>query len=265
MVVTTTSTARTRAFLARPDALQLASRGPMTPDHVIRTKRVPMLGRDVEAYARDYRAYFDRHRARSAQPLVMLDPAPRVVIDAELGLLAVGRTARNAAIASDIALHTLDAIERANALEEWQALPEGDLFDVEYWELEQAKLARAGAPALFAGEVALVTGGASGIGRATVEALRGAGRGGDCPRPQPRDHGVDNHRPARYRVRRNQRSRDRACARARRRPLRRTRHARPERRCVPTLEPRRVALARSVAPRDGRERRRQSLGTPRQR
>jgi rhamnose utilization protein RhaD (predicted bifunctional aldolase and dehydrogenase)/NAD(P)-dependent dehydrogenase (short-subunit alcohol dehydrogenase family) len=172
MVVTTTSTPRTRAFLARPDALQLASRGPMTPDHVIRTKRVPMLGRDVEAYARDYRAYFDRHRVRSAQPLTMLDPAPKVVIDAELGLLTVGRTARDAAIGSDIALHTLDAIERANALEEWQALPEGDLFDIEYWELEQAKLARAGAPALFAGEVALVTGGASGIGRATVEALR---------------------------------------------------------------------------------------------
>ena len=85
------------------DAAELVVRGPLTPDHVIRTKRVPMLGRDVNAYARDYRAYFDRNRSRSAQPLTMLDAAPRVVIDPELGLLTAGRTARDAAIASDIA------------------------------------------------------------------------------------------------------------------------------------------------------------------
>ena len=175
MIVASTSTARTRAFLTRPDAAELVVRGPLTPDHVIRTKRVPMLGRDVNAYARDYRAYFDRNRSRSAQPLTMLDAAPRVVIDPELGLLTAGRTARDAAIASDIACHTIDAIERASALDEWQALPEPDLFDVEYWELEQAKLGRSEPPAPFAGEVALVTGGASGIGNATVAALRNLG------------------------------------------------------------------------------------------
>jgi NAD(P)-dependent dehydrogenase (short-subunit alcohol dehydrogenase family) len=175
MIVTTTSTPRTRAFLVRDDAVELAGRGPMTPDHVIRTKRLPMFGRDVHAYARAYEAYFERQRARTARALTMLDPAPRVVVDPELGLLTAGRTARDAAIAADIALHTIDAIERADALDDWLALPEGDLFDVEYWELEQAKLARTGAPPVFAGEVALVTGGASGIGRATVAALRAQG------------------------------------------------------------------------------------------
>jgi rhamnose utilization protein RhaD (predicted bifunctional aldolase and dehydrogenase)/NAD(P)-dependent dehydrogenase (short-subunit alcohol dehydrogenase family) len=175
MILSTTTTPRTRAFLARPDATQLATRGPMTPDHVIRTKRTPMIGRDVDAYARDYHAYFERNRSRTARPLVMLDPAPRVVIDPDLGLLTAGRTPKDAVIAADIALHTIDAIERATALDAWSALAEGDLFDVEYWELEQAKLARAGGPAMFAGEIAVVTGAASGIGRAVVQALRAEG------------------------------------------------------------------------------------------
>src|SRR5262249_21246888 len=141
----------------------------------IRTKRVPLVGRDVAAYAREYVQYFERNRDRSSQPLVMLDSAPRVVLDAEYGLLTGGRTATDAAIARDIALHTLDAIERAEALDSWAALDEADLFDVEYWELEQAKLAGRGAPPPFAGEIALVTGAASGIGRAIADAFLAAG------------------------------------------------------------------------------------------
>ncbi len=175
MVLATTSTGRSRSFLARADAAELVARGPMTPDHVIRTKRIPMIGRDVQSYANQYREYFERNRARSPLALRMLDAAPRVVVDSDLGLLTAGRTAKDAAIASDIVLHTLDAIERATALDAWQALSEGDLFDVEYWELEQAKLARAGAPAAFAGEIALVTGAASGIGKAVASALRNQG------------------------------------------------------------------------------------------
>ncbi|MCU1428006.1 MAG: short-chain dehydrogenase/reductase [Actinomycetia bacterium] len=175
LIVESTRTARTAAFLARDDHAELASRGPMTPDHVIRTKRVPLIGRDVATYVADYVRYFERNQSRSHAPLTMLDPAPRVVLDRELGLLTAGRTARDAAVARDIALHTLDAIERADALDAWAALPEGDIFDVEYWELEQAKLARQGAPAQFAGEIALVTGAASGIGRATAVAFLEAG------------------------------------------------------------------------------------------
>jgi rhamnose utilization protein RhaD (predicted bifunctional aldolase and dehydrogenase)/NAD(P)-dependent dehydrogenase (short-subunit alcohol dehydrogenase family) len=175
MILTTTCTPRTAAFLARDDHAELAARGPLTPDHVIRTKRVPLIGRDVAAYATEYERYFERNANRSRLPLTMLDPAPRVVVDRELGVMTAGRTARDAVIAADIVTHTLDAIERATLLDEWQALGEGHLFDVEYWELEQAKLKRQGAPPPLAGEIALVTGAASGIGQATASALLRAG------------------------------------------------------------------------------------------
>jgi rhamnose utilization protein RhaD (predicted bifunctional aldolase and dehydrogenase)/NAD(P)-dependent dehydrogenase (short-subunit alcohol dehydrogenase family) len=172
MILTSTTTPRTAAFLDRDDHADHATRGPMTPDHVIRTKRVPMVGTDVRAYAAEYEQYFARNALRSREPLTMLDPAPRVVLDRALGLLTTGRTPRDALIARDIYAHTIDAIDRARALDGWQALPEEDLFDVEYWELEQAKLRRQGEPPAFAGEIALVTGAASGIGRATAEAFK---------------------------------------------------------------------------------------------
>jgi NAD(P)-dependent dehydrogenase (short-subunit alcohol dehydrogenase family) len=106
----------------------------------------------------------------------MLDPAPRVILDPEWGLATAGRTAADAAIAADLYRHTIDIILRATALGGWRALPARDIFDCEYWDLEQAKLRRSGPAPVFTGEVALVTGAASGIGRACVESLlrRGA-------------------------------------------------------------------------------------------
>ena len=106
----------------------------------------------------------------------MLDPAPRMVLDSALGFAAAGRTARDAAIVEDLYDHTIDVILRAEALGGWQAVDERHIFDIEYWDLEQAKLRKAGAAPQFAGEVALVTGAASGIGKACVEAFlrRGA-------------------------------------------------------------------------------------------
>jgi rhamnose utilization protein RhaD (predicted bifunctional aldolase and dehydrogenase)/NAD(P)-dependent dehydrogenase (short-subunit alcohol dehydrogenase family) len=163
-------------FANRKDIATLSQQGPATPDHVIRTKRVPMLGRDVAAYAAAYKAYFDRHAPSAKAPKTMLDPAPRVVLDPEFGLGCIGRTAKDARIVHDLYSHTIDVILRATALGGYRALPERDIFDVEYWDLEQAKLKKAGTPPVFAGEVALVTGAASGIGKACVEALlkRGA-------------------------------------------------------------------------------------------
>ncbi len=163
-------------FSSRKDVAMLSQQGPATPDHVIRTKRVPMLGRDVGAYASAYQDYFNRHAPSAKEPKTLLDPAPRVVLDPEFGLGCVGRTAKDARIVHDLYSHTIDVILRAQALGGYRALPERDIFDVEYWDLEQAKLKKAGTPPVFAGEVALVTGAASGIGRACVEALlqRGA-------------------------------------------------------------------------------------------
>jgi rhamnose utilization protein RhaD (predicted bifunctional aldolase and dehydrogenase)/NAD(P)-dependent dehydrogenase (short-subunit alcohol dehydrogenase family) len=163
-------------FAQRADLERLSQQGPATPDHVIRTKPFPMLGRDVSAYAAKYRAYFERFSAKAKEKKTMLDPAPRMVLDPELGFVAAGRTAKDAAIVEELYDHTIDVILRAEALGGWRALDQQHTFDIEYWDLEQAKLRKAGAAPAFAGEVVLVTGAASGIGKACVESFlkRGA-------------------------------------------------------------------------------------------
>ena len=163
-------------FAQRRDLAKLALQGPATPDHVIRTKPVPMLGRDVAAYARGYREYFERHAATAQEKKAMLDAAPRMALDPALGFVAAGRSARDTAIVADLYDHTIDVILRAEALGGWRALDQRHTFDIEYWDLEQAKLRKAGSPPQFAGEVAVVTGAASGIGKACAEAFlkRGA-------------------------------------------------------------------------------------------
>jgi rhamnose utilization protein RhaD (predicted bifunctional aldolase and dehydrogenase)/NAD(P)-dependent dehydrogenase (short-subunit alcohol dehydrogenase family) len=160
-----------RGFAQRADISTISQQGPATPDHVIRTKRLPLLGRDVQAYGKAYHAYFQRHGASASEPKTRLDPSPRVILDPELGLLTLGTSAQAAAIAGDIYHHTIEIIERATRLGGYRALPAADIFAVEYWELEQAKLKQTNTPPPLAGEVALVTGGASGIGKACVEAL----------------------------------------------------------------------------------------------
>lgn len=165
----------TAAFVSRPDLARIAGRGPATPDHIIRTKMLPMIGRDVADYAQAYREYFERNKVRRGIPLQQLDPAPRVVLDPELGMLTAGRRAKDADIAADIYQHTMSIIDDGEQLGGYRALSEDHLFDVEYWDLEQAKLRRAGAPPALAGEIALVTGAASGIGRACAGALLAAG------------------------------------------------------------------------------------------
>jgi rhamnose utilization protein RhaD (predicted bifunctional aldolase and dehydrogenase)/NAD(P)-dependent dehydrogenase (short-subunit alcohol dehydrogenase family) len=163
-------------FVARPDLGSLAGRGPLTPDHVIRTKRVPLVGQDIDRYAKEYTEYFEANQRRTGRDLQMLDPAPRVVLDPEWGMLAAGRSLVEAAIAADIYHHTIGVLQRAeDQLGGYQALSPEELFDCEYWDLEQAKLKRPGPLPEFTGMVALVTGSASGIGRATAIELLGRG------------------------------------------------------------------------------------------
>ncbi|MBI3901807.1 MAG: bifunctional aldolase/short-chain dehydrogenase [Nitrosomonadales bacterium] len=163
------------AFASRTDISTIAQQGPATPDHVIRTKRLPLIGRDVAAYVEGYKKYFIEIEVQAKERKTMLDPAPRVVLDSELGLCAVGKSAQDAGIVADIYDHTMDIISRATALGGYRALPAKDIFDVEYWDLEQAKLRKGGKPLPFTGEVALVTGAASGIGKACVESLLARG------------------------------------------------------------------------------------------
>ena len=175
IIVARTVDSQALAFANRPDLATIAQQGPATPDHVIRTKRLPMLGRDVAAYATAYRAYFEAHEPQAKERKTMLDAAPRVVLDPRLGLCAIGRSAKDAAVVAEIYSHTIDIIARATALGGYRALPAKDIFDVEYWDLEQAKLKKGDKPAAFAGEVALVTGAASGIGKACVDSLLARG------------------------------------------------------------------------------------------
>lgn len=192
---------RADAFCARDDLASVACRGPATPDHIIRTKQFPMVGRDVAAFVGSYRSYFERNTDRHAEGerLTMLDTAPRVILDPDLGLWTVGRRAVDCDIAADIYRHTIDVINAAETLGGYVALGEADLFDVEYWELEQAKLARAGAPTGLAGQVALVTGAASGIGQAAAAALASAGAavvGIDIDAGITHEDGGDSDRPS---------------------------------------------------------------------
>ena len=166
---------RCLAFARHPDVARLSQAGPATPDHVIWTKPLPMLGRNVEDFSSRYRKYFDGNSRKAGEPKTMLDPAPRLALDAELGLVSFGRSARDAGISADIYEHTIEVILRAEALGGWRALGEDHVFAIEYWDPEQAKLKTAGAAPAFAGEVALVTGAASGIGKACAESFLARG------------------------------------------------------------------------------------------
>ncbi|MEZ4589322.1 MAG: bifunctional aldolase/short-chain dehydrogenase [Gemmatimonadales bacterium] len=177
VVATLDDAAEARGFADLAEATVVATRGPLTPDHVIRTKPLPCVAAGdwegaVARYAAEYQRYFDRHAGGEHR---RLDPAPRWIVWPGVGSVGIGGSARDASIVTDLARHTTRAIQWAERLDEWRALPEADLFAVEYWELEQAKLRRAGPARPFAGQVALVTGAARGIGRATAEALRRAG------------------------------------------------------------------------------------------
>ena len=176
MVLKTNSSEKFVGFAQRADLEKLSQQGPATPDHVIRTKPFPMLGRDVGGYAKKYQEYFQRLSARTKEKKTILDLAPRMALDPALGFVAAGRTAKDTAIVEELYDHTIDVILRAEALGGWRALDQQHTFDIEYWDLEQAKLRKAGAAPAFAGEVVIVTGAASGIGKACAEAFlkRGA-------------------------------------------------------------------------------------------
>jgi NAD(P)-dependent dehydrogenase (short-subunit alcohol dehydrogenase family) len=171
------------AFLERLDAYELVQRGCATPDHVLRIKPTPLLvhragaedlmvlsarvEREIADYARRYDRYFVAMCASKGRSCQKLDPWPRVVLVPGVGILAVGKTKRDAEIVADIFEHTIQVITDAEDVGRYSPVSMEDLFDVEYWSLEQAKIKKE--PELPLGkQVALVTGAASGIGKATA-------------------------------------------------------------------------------------------------
>jgi rhamnose utilization protein RhaD (predicted bifunctional aldolase and dehydrogenase)/NAD(P)-dependent dehydrogenase (short-subunit alcohol dehydrogenase family) len=153
------------------DLNKIANQGPLTPDHVIRTKRVPMIGRDVDKYIQEYTSYFKNNEQNSKESKTMLDPLPRVVIDREFGVCSIGKNMTDIGIISDIYEHSMRSILRAEKLGGFHALPAADIFELEYWDLEQAKLKKNTNSLAFEGEVVVITGAASGIGKSCVESF----------------------------------------------------------------------------------------------
>ncbi len=174
------------AFLERQDVEELVATGCATPDHVIRTKPTALyveypdytdldgltvrLEEEIVKYAQAYDAYFEEMRAEKQVTRTKLDPWPRVLLLPGVGLCAVGATLKEADAAADVYEHTINVMIDASEVGTYSPVSRSELFDMEYWSLEQAKLKKA-APQPLAGAIALVTGGASGIGRATAVRL----------------------------------------------------------------------------------------------
>jgi len=155
----------------------LAVRGPVTSDHLIRTKPFPViLGKDVEQdiadYTRAYQAYFDKNTDGRR---TCLDAAPRWGVWPQYGTIALGRSVRETIIVSDIVKHTMQAIQHGEALGGLNFLSEKQMFDMEYWEPQQAKLPPNDIFPELQGKIALVTGAGSGIGLACATMLHEQG------------------------------------------------------------------------------------------
>jgi rhamnulose-1-phosphate aldolase/alcohol dehydrogenase len=160
--------------------------GVVTPDHTIRTKNWPVIvpapeagkldewAKDVreavDAYVARYHRYFEDNNAKSPVKKKELDPLPRVILVPGVGMFGIGGSAKDAAIAADIAENAIAVITDAEAMGEYRSISDYDMFEVEYWSLEQAKLGKSNEKSL-ARQVAVITGGGSGIGAATARAM----------------------------------------------------------------------------------------------
>lgn len=159
-------------YSALPNIADCGARGPLTPDHSIRTKRIPaVLGDDhaasIQTFAANYESYFKAHATNQT----MLDAAPRFAVWPGNGVVSFGDTLKDAKIVADIAESTAATVALGERTGGWAPLSEKDIFDIEYWDLEQAKLRKGPARKVHQGKVALVTGCAAGIGFAIAESL----------------------------------------------------------------------------------------------
>ena len=146
-------------FSNMPNLENIANQGPLTPDHVIRTKRVPLvIGQNIEEslseYIQNYNEYFEQNKKEG---LVALNPAPNWAIANGFGTISFGKSIKEAQIIEDITDHTMTAILKGELLGGYKALSAKEIFDVEYWELEQAKLKKGSTSQEFAGKIVLIT------------------------------------------------------------------------------------------------------------
>jgi rhamnose utilization protein RhaD (predicted bifunctional aldolase and dehydrogenase)/NAD(P)-dependent dehydrogenase (short-subunit alcohol dehydrogenase family) len=176
--------ADTRAFASSKECETWSQVGTATPDHVIRTKQKPLLlnlqewqdpeklwqevTQALNAYCESYHQYFESNKSSKGVDKTELDQLPRVLLVAGLGLVTIGKTVKETRIAADIYQHTIDILHKSFSVGDYVPLGSSDLFDMEYWSLEQAKLGKSKAPVLQ-GKVVYITGAASGIGLASAK------------------------------------------------------------------------------------------------
>jgi len=177
-------------FVNRTDLERISQAGVITPDHTIRTKNWPLVltipesdrlavfagtaRKRSQAFTKHYRQYFERNNKRVGGNKIALDPLPRVVLVPGLGLFGLGHSKADAIVAADIAEAWVEGVSNAESIGTFQSISEADMFDCEYWSLEQAKLGKRQELPL-AGQVAVVTGAAGAIGAATAKAFAAAG------------------------------------------------------------------------------------------
>jgi rhamnose utilization protein RhaD (predicted bifunctional aldolase and dehydrogenase)/NAD(P)-dependent dehydrogenase (short-subunit alcohol dehydrogenase family) len=172
------------SFASSQECADWSQIGTATPDHVIRTKQKPLLlnpkhlddsekcrneiSNALEEYKKKYHEYFKANADSKGSAKKELDPLPRIILVAGLGLITIGKSVKETKISADIYQHTIDIIRKSFNIGQFAPLKENDLFDMEYWSLEQAKLGK-NKPTMAQGKIVLITGAASGIGLATAE------------------------------------------------------------------------------------------------
>jgi len=178
-------------YVNTADLESFSRKGAMTPDFIIRTKNHPLVvpapdaadlegfraavHERVERFKADYLDYFERQSLATGIQVAMIDPMPRVVLVPGLGLFGLGRSLADAKLTADIAEHSAIAMLDAESVGCFESISEKDAFEIEYWDMEQAKVRKNRNGGEFAGKVALVTGGAGAIGLATARAFRQKG------------------------------------------------------------------------------------------
>jgi rhamnose utilization protein RhaD (predicted bifunctional aldolase and dehydrogenase)/NAD(P)-dependent dehydrogenase (short-subunit alcohol dehydrogenase family) len=180
------TSARVRAYVNGKDLRRYSQKSTVTPDHVIRTKPNPLIvpapdannlegfsktaKKALDSYQKSYHNYFKRQNRRVGFLKKELDLLPRIILVPGLGLFGVDGNAKSAGIVADLAVTNVNVITDCESISSYQAIPENDVFDIEYWSLEQAKIGK-GDTKLLDSKICVVSGGGSGIGAATARAF----------------------------------------------------------------------------------------------